>query len=256
MLKLRQLINFAICLTLPGAALAHPAQGGFVLLLPTDIYMTAGALTVALTVLIVATLPDRWLSGLFTPRNFGTTPNLARAQEITSLFSLGVLGALLWIGFAGPRDPLSNLLPLGIWTLWWIALFTVQGLVGDIWAWANPWRGFHALLSGDGKPPLTLPRALGYWPATLAFLAITGFALADLAPDDPARLASFIMGYALFTIAGMALFYPAVAPVCQFDAPANPPETGLWPARMGRATRPCAPVTWYLCDRHFGLRKL
>jgi len=199
-------VNTALLTALPGAALAHPAQGGFVLLLPTDIYITAGCLAVALSVVIMALTPERWLTRLFAPRGLGATPDLRGARTTTSLLSLALLCALLWTGFNGPRDPLSNLLPLAIWTLWWIALFTLQGLLGDIWAWVNPWRGLHRLLWGDAQAPLRLPASLGHTPAIVGFMAITGFALADLAPDDPARLAAFVMGYALFAFAGMALF--------------------------------------------------
>nr|WP_245398620.1 hypothetical protein [Oceaniglobus trochenteri] len=206
MFALRRSVNLCLAVLLPSAALAHPAQGGFVLLLPTGLYITGGCLAVALSVLIVAGLPDGWLTGLFTPRRLMRTPPLAMARRIISLLSLALLAWLLWVGFNGPRDPLSNLLPLTIWTLWWIALFTLQGVVGNLWAWVNPWRGLHGLLWGDAPPPLRLPARLGHAPAILVFLAVTGFALADPAPDDPARLAAFVMGYALFTFAGMALF--------------------------------------------------
>ena len=201
----RSVNTFALLLW-PCAALAHPAQGGFVLLLPTDIYITAGCAAVALSVLIVALTPEQMLNRAFTPRIVGRAPDLRRVQGVSSLLSLLLLGALLWVGFNGPRDPLSNLLPLTIWTLWWIALFTLQGVVGDLWRWVNPWRGLHDALWGNVTPPLRLPGWLGHAPAIAAFIAITGFALADLAPDDPERLAAFVMGYALYTFAGMTLF--------------------------------------------------
>jgi len=210
MWMLRSFVNRSVVtlagITAPGAALAHPAQGGFVLLLPTDIYIAAGCAAVGLSVLIVALMPAGALARLFAPRALGHAPDLATARALTSLLSLALLAALLWVGFIGPRDPLSNLLPLTIWTLWWIALFTLQGVLGDLWAWINPWRGLHGLVWGDAPPPLRLPKALGCAPAIIGFVAITGFALADPAPDDPARLAAFVMGYAMFTFAGMALF--------------------------------------------------
>ena len=49
---------------LPGAASAHASEGGFVLLLPTGAYITAGSISVAATVLLLAFLPDRWLAAL------------------------------------------------------------------------------------------------------------------------------------------------------------------------------------------------
>ena len=49
---------------------------------------------------------------------------------------------MLWLlaaGFAGSRDPLSNPLPLTVWTLLWIGLTLLQGLFGNLWHWINPW---------------------------------------------------------------------------------------------------------------------
>ena len=50
--------------------MAHAADQGFVLLLPTDIYITAGVAAFCLTVILVAMLPD------------GTASKLFRAQQL------------------------------------------------------------------------------------------------------------------------------------------------------------------------------
>ncbi|TYB88572.1 hypothetical protein [Oceaniovalibus sp. ACAM 378] len=187
-----------------GPALAHPAQGGFVLLLPTGVYTAAGVGAVALSVLIVALVPLRALDRLFPVPPAPKAPG--RAATFGGIVALIALAGLIWVGFYGPRDPLSNLLPLAIWTLWWIGFVTLQGALGDLWRWINPFTGFHRTLWGDVPPPLRLPGWVGHWPAVIGFLLIIGFSLADIAPDDPARLAGFVMGYALFTLAAMALF--------------------------------------------------
>ncbi|WP_102106811.1 hypothetical protein [Oceaniglobus roseus] len=188
---------------LPGAALAHAAQSGFVLLLPTGIYIAAGCATVAATALIVALLPGGALSALFRPHCLFPLPDLGAARTVTSLASLALLGLLVVAGFLGPHDPLSNPLPLAIWTLWWIGLVSAQGVLGNLWAWVSPWNGAARLMAGGGA---RLPEGLGQWPAVVLFLLAMAFALADPAPDAPDRLATVVLGYALLTLAGVALF--------------------------------------------------
>ncbi|WP_241523939.1 hypothetical protein [Oceaniglobus indicus] len=189
-----------------GPASAHTAQSGFVLLLPTDVYLIAGSLAVAATVIFVTVLPGATLARLFRPRRLGSLPDLSQLRAATSLIALGCLALLIVAGHLGPSDPLSNLLPLAIWTVWWICLVAVQGVFGDVWAWVNPWTGFQRLANGGGQPPLKLPAALGQWPAVVIFGLAMGFALADPAPDSPPRLAGFVAGYALFTLAGVTVF--------------------------------------------------
>ncbi|MFN3146500.1 MAG: hypothetical protein ACE368_15255 [Paracoccaceae bacterium] len=54
----RASIKLAVALApLPGAAAAHVSEQGFVLLLPTDLYISGGVASVALTVLLLAVLP-------------------------------------------------------------------------------------------------------------------------------------------------------------------------------------------------------
>ena len=69
--------------------------------------------------------------------------------------------ALVAAGFLGSRDPLSNPLPLTVWTLLWVGLTLVQGIFGNLWAWINPWYGPYWLARRLGLPSplLRLPRA-------------------------------------------------------------------------------------------------
>ena len=97
-------------------------------------------------------------------------------------------------GLSGSRDPLSNPLPLVIWTLLWVGLTMLQGLLGDLWSWINPWygpwRSSVALFGREDEAQETSPAAwLGNWPAVILFFAFAWFELIDPAPDDPARLA-------------------------------------------------------------------
>ncbi|TIT45925.1 MAG: hypothetical protein E5W64_18330, partial [Mesorhizobium sp.] len=103
--------------------------------------------------------------------------------------------------------PLSNPLPLVVWTLLWAGLTLLHGVFGDLWSWLNPWYGPWRLLSrltgrGD-EVARQLPQWLGCWPAVILFLAFAWFELIDPAPDDPARLAFAAGFYWLVTFIAM-----------------------------------------------------
>ncbi|MEM7597131.1 MAG: hypothetical protein AAF382_05485 [Pseudomonadota bacterium] len=193
-----------------GVAWGHAAEQGFVLLLPTDIYITAGVASVALTIILIAVLPARVADALF-----ARWPVLPRGpvalRHGVSLVATAVLAFAVWRGFTGPRDPLSNPLPLMIWTFFWIGLVSVQGLIGNHWRYSNPWTGMAALLHRltGTRAPWRYPRGLGHWPAVALFIAFAAFLLADPAPADPTRLAAFAGLYWYVAFLGLVLFGPA-----------------------------------------------
>ncbi|WP_245520804.1 MULTISPECIES: hypothetical protein [unclassified Mesorhizobium] len=132
------------------------------------------------------------------------------ARIVISLISFAGLVILITAGFIGSRDPLSNPLPLVVWTLLWAGLTLLQGVFGDLWSWLNPWYGPWRLLSrltGKGdEVARQLPQWLGCWPAVILFLAFAWFELIDPAPDDPARLAFAAGLYWLVTFVAMLVF--------------------------------------------------
>jgi len=194
----------AILLVLaPGVAEAHAAERGLVLLLPTELYSGAGVVAVLASVIAVTALPARLLVGAFRPRLLWASVS-GGGGALTSLGSLCALAALVLAGFFGSRDPLANPLPLTVWTLWWVGFTLAQAVLGDLWRWLNPWTGLYRLVAA--APPFRLPEPLGYWPAIAGFLAFGWFELIDLAPDDPARLATAVAVYWAVTFAGMMLF--------------------------------------------------
>lgn len=189
---------------LPGVANAHVSEQGFVLLLPTGAWSAAGLAVVVLTVLALALTPQRAARAMFRPRVF-CAPEAETLRTATSLLSTMVLGALVIIGLDGPRNPLSNLMPLSLWTVFWIGLVSIAGVAGDLWRWINPWTGLYRLI-GPARPALNLPERLGGWPAVVIVTGFFAFLLADIAPDDPARLAYLIGGYWLLTTAALIVF--------------------------------------------------
>lgn len=204
---MRRLIKLFVVFTLIASVLAaHPAEQALVLLLPTELYTMGGTLAVAASIVLISVLPGdalhRWFGGWTLAR--GAAP--LGMQSIASLLASAAFFALIFVGITGPDDPQANLLPLMLWTGWWIGVFTIQGLAFDIWRWINPWTGLYDVLIGTSAPMLKMPKSLAAWPAVIIFLAFQIFLLADIAPSDPDRLASFALGYWVASFIGMALF--------------------------------------------------
>ncbi|MDF0595559.1 hypothetical protein [Psychromarinibacter halotolerans] len=196
----------ALPLLLPAQADAHASEQGLVLLLPTDVYTGAGVAAVAATVVLLAFAPAGLMTRLFaTVRLWRARPGLL--PVLTSCLSFLFLLVVVTAGFLGPRDPLANPLPLTVWTIFWIGMVTVQGLLGDVWRWVNPWSGPLAVLHrAFGAWPVY--RVRGAWPGALTFLAFMGFLLADPAPSDPDRLAALVSVYWLATFVASCIFGP------------------------------------------------
>ena len=194
----------------PTSALAHASDRGYVLLLPTGYYLVGGALAVAASFIVLMFASRQALEHLAASRfRIGSVPEALRLPA--SLISFLVFATLVSAGFLGSRDPLSNPLPLVVWTLVWVGLTLLQGLFGNLWAWINPWYGpwrmAMALLGrAVGDPPLRMPAWLSLWPALALLIAFAWFELIYPAPDDPWRLAWAVGGYWLFSFAMMLLF--------------------------------------------------
>ena len=176
----------ALC---PSAAWSHASEQGFVLLLPTDLYTGAGVVAVALTVSVMAVLPRRSAGRLFRPI-FALKTDLRILRGPVSVCATALLIWLIYVGLTGPRDPLTNPLPLAVWTVFWIGLVTLQGVFGSVWSWVNPVSTAGACLKRWRRGgTVRLPASYQQWPALLSFLLFSYILLADPAPSDPARLA-------------------------------------------------------------------
>ena len=212
--------GLAACLSLVAGlsepAFAHTAERGFVLTLPTGLYIAGGAIVVAVSFLLVALVPAanlRWVERAVwrvghVPEHLPTT---------VSLISFVATIALVLAGHYGTQDPLANPLPLAVWTLWWVGLTMAHALFGNLWSALNPWRGMYVLLGrvpGAARwierPPLRYPGWLGYWPAVGWFLGFVWFELIFTVPQNPEILANVVAAYFLLTLMGMLLFGEAV----------------------------------------------
>ncbi|MCB1339689.1 MAG: hypothetical protein KDK24_01220 [Pseudooceanicola sp.] len=190
---------------LPGAADAHASEQGLVLLLPTDFYIAAGTASVAATVLLLAALPDTWVSAAFRSRRV----RRLRPGPWLSWLSFVLMLALIWTGLTGPRDPRMNALPLSVWTVGWIGFTALVGLLGTPWARLNPWRGPVGLLRALGiRTSWHLPAKAAPFIALAGFMGFAAFQLADPAPSDPARLARLLAAYWFAVLLGALAYGP------------------------------------------------
>lgn len=204
----RALLASLLLLAGTGPAFAHSAARGFVLLLPVSYVIAGGALAVLVSFLAVSTLPERLFArpaGTSTPVE---SPSPSPVTIVTSIVSAALIVLLIVAGWAGPHDPAENLLPLGVWTLWWVIIVLLHPLFGNLWAALNPFTGLHALLRVRA-PPLAYPQGLSYWPALFIFLAFAWFQLVYRSPEDPDTLAMVVSVYLVATLVAVLLFGPA-----------------------------------------------
>ncbi len=183
-------------------ASAHVSEQGLVLLLPTTFYISSGVAAVALTIVAVALLPEQFLSLYFSRTNRIKKAN-HQPRAYVGLISLLVIVVLLFLGWFGPTDPTKNLLPLTIWTLWWIGFTVLHVFFGNIWGALNPWQ---ALANRARQNKITFPDWIGCWPALILFFLFICFALAHPSPDNPRLLATVVLSYVVFNMLGIRLF--------------------------------------------------
>ena len=191
-------------------ALAHAADRGFVMLLPTGYYLFGGAAAVALSFTVLAVMPPEPLARLLRGRQ-RLTPLPFDGRLATSLISFAIVVALWLAGLLGSRDPLSNPLPLVFWTVFWVGFTMAVGVCGNLWRWVDPWYGpsrLAMLVAGrvGGSPPFVLQDRLGFSGAILLLFAFGWFELIYPSPDDPGLLAWVLIGYWLINFAGILAF--------------------------------------------------
>jgi hypothetical protein len=175
----------ALAMLKPAEALAHATAKGFVLLLPTTAVIWSGAAIVAATALVLLYWPQK-------PAMVDVLKPIQNTRMFPQWVSLLVLATLLAIGFWGPSDPLANLLPLTIWTLWWVILVGLQAVLGNIWNRVSP---FRASKEQQHNPPGQIE-----WLGLVIFAAFAWWQLVWVTPEDPRQLAGLILVYAAATL--------------------------------------------------------
>ena len=199
----------------PGEAFAHGFGQRYDLPVPLWLWAAAAAAAVALSFAII---------GLFVKASPGVRGywrlNLLRFplgrlladRQIrlgARLVSVGLLILVLAASLAGDQSPTRNIAPTFIWVAWWVGFAYLSALVGNLWAFINPWAalfGWCEALFGSRRAARRYPAGLGVWPAVGLFLAFAWVELIYTGRSIPAQLGHLIIGYSILTWPAMALF--------------------------------------------------
>ncbi|MDF1747680.1 MAG: hypothetical protein P1V34_02275 [Alphaproteobacteria bacterium] len=210
------LIALLAFLGLASTAYAHTSERGYILLLPTEYYLLGGTLSVALSFMILSLSEPRAVIEAF--RGGLNLPWIPAGLFDTVLSAIGFLSfaGLLYCGVEGARDPLTNPLPMVIWTIGWIGVTVAHAVFGNFWSVLNPWRFPVRLVrrlvgaSAEGVGPVSLPNWAKGWPAILLFMGIAWYELVSLSPEDPDLLAFWVLIFWGIGFIGCLLFGEAV----------------------------------------------
>lgn len=183
---------------------AHAGHRGYVLLLPTQMYITGGGIVVALTFALV-------LFGIRQRRSVSGEPLALEPSPIPdSLVGnyLGLAGLVLLLasGFWGSRDPMLNPLPMTLWIVWWIGFTVATAVLGNFWRYLSPWPALLDLLKllPGFQDRLEAPaqQTVRFLPALVLFFGFAWVELIHPAPLDPEVLVELILIYTLLVVAG------------------------------------------------------
>lgn len=154
---------------MPEQAMAHASGQAVMLTLPTGAFIWGAGAAVTATALLAGLVAR---GPAFAAR---TVCRLPSVPVWPSWISAGVHTALIYVGFAGPTDPMENLLTLWIWCALWLGMVILQALAGDLWLNLNPWVGpVRALRAAFGlRGGVGLGR-LGQWPAVAGLSPLRG----------------------------------------------------------------------------------
>ena len=183
-----RLFLFSVFILFPVISFAHVSERALILLLPTEFYIPAGISVLILTILIAYLTPVSFITSLFKSyelkiniNNYISTDQLENLKVLTSCLSFIFLIILIILGFIGSRDPLANPLSLFIWSVWFMVMPVIQILLGNAWAFLNPWYGIGKLFFKD-KVVCKLNSNYSLIFSSVGFLLFSMFMLVDIAP--------------------------------------------------------------------------
>jgi len=138
---------------------------------------------------------------------------LRRLRPLLLLRVLSLLCLLLCIasGLFGTQNPYANFNMSAFWVGFVLGFTYLSALLGDLYAWVNPWRTLadgqawlaRRLLPGR-RTPLRYPRALAWWPALGLYMGFIWIELFGYL--KPLALSLVLLGYTGLNLLGAALF--------------------------------------------------
>ena len=200
---------------------AHAIGQRYDLPIPLSFFLFGGAVTVALSFLVISVFVKPKQRRHIYPRhnvlayNFISIPYVMPAiLNIVKLASVGAFLLIIISGLAGTSKPTENISPTFIWIIWWVGMGYVSALIGNVWFFINPWRilyewgevffdnGFDHRSSGI----VQYPKQMGIWPAVCFLLIFSWLENVYGGSVIPFQLAIMIVLYSAITWIGMFLF--------------------------------------------------
>lgn len=196
-----------------GVVLLHGFGLRYTLPIPLALYLYAAAGVVVLSFVLVvlflgtSTGPESVRYPRFSAPFLVPLARSSATRVVGGIIGVLALAGAIVAGFFGSPQPTENPSEYITWIFFWAGLVILAGLVGNLWAWLNPWTAIHDVIWRRPYPArLTLPDHLGIWPAVVVYFGFAGFELASGVANRPALVALFALLYTLATVAGMALF--------------------------------------------------
>lgn len=122
---------------------------------------------------------------------------------IFRLITLLIFTVVLFAAMFGSTTLGSNIAPLVVFVVWWIALVPIAGLFGNVWRSINPWISIAKLLNFKAETASKLPSWVGVWPSAAILLIFAWLELVFPTPAEPRLIALILIAYSLFTLWGM-----------------------------------------------------
>ncbi|MWG35366.1 hypothetical protein GQS65_12870 [Halomarina oriensis] len=217
------------------------------LAVPRWLYLSTGGGTIGASALLASFVTDRqyieyvhnWAVDVHPTR-------LVRRGGTAVLRFLGVvaLGYVIWSGLTGPQIPTVNGAVILVFAGVRAGLTIISYLIGNPWPLVNPWRTLSTVLPTFD---IQYPARVGRWPAVGGFLGLIWIETTTPINNQPALLATVLLGYSILTLTGalvfgrdawfdnvdpisvMFRFYGSVAPIQRSDdgLSIRPPGFGL-----------------------------
>ena len=154
---------------------------------------------------------DRWRP---LPNGIGRVIASRPVEIVCGAIGVGLLGAVIYIGFKGTQSPAANWTPTFVFVNWWVGLVPLSVLFGDVFRAFNPWRAIGRALGwtatrvapGGMPAPLRYPERLGHWPAAAGVFAFVCLELVKSEGDKPETIAIAALVYSAITFVAMALY--------------------------------------------------
>jgi len=176
------------------------------LAVPRWLYLATGGATIGASALLASFVTDRAFIYSLHSRSVSLPRMPAVRRWISDLGqTLAVAGLCLmvFLGYTGPQLPSASLTVLVTFVGVRAGLPVIAYFVGNPWPALNPWRAITTILPTGFYE---YPDSFGRWPAVAGILTLVWVEVIFPVSTVPRVLATAILGYSLYTIAGAVVF--------------------------------------------------